>query len=117
MPLPYLRSLELVSRLELSMPEVRQFRRQARYILPMRAMRQLGWETRLRLPVRRVREAGLGSLANACAYRLPGKRDAGPGRATPLENQDLEHSAREFFCFIRKPWLNVRTQDVRSICD
>jgi hypothetical protein len=61
MPLPYLRSLELVSRLELSMPEVRQLGRQALYILPMRAMRRLGRETRLQLPVRTVRGVRLSS--------------------------------------------------------
>ena len=61
LPLPYLRSSELVSRVDLSMPEVRQMGRQARDILPMRAMRQLGWETRLQLPVRTVREVRLGA--------------------------------------------------------
>jgi hypothetical protein len=61
LPLPCLRSsgLGLVSRLELSMPEVRAVGRQARDTLPMRAMRQLGWETRLQLPVRAVRTVGL----------------------------------------------------------
>jgi hypothetical protein len=61
LPLPYLRSSELISRLELPMPEVRQLGRQARDILPMRAMRQLGWETCFQLPVRTVREVGLGA--------------------------------------------------------
>jgi hypothetical protein len=60
MPLPCLRSSELVSRVGLSMPKVRLMGRQARDTLPMRAMRQLGWETRLELPVRAVRAIWLG---------------------------------------------------------
>jgi hypothetical protein len=75
MPLPYLRSSGLVvSRLELSMPEVRLVGRQARDVLPMRAMRQLGWETHLHLPVRGVRTLGIdwsASVKSPSRFRNP----------------------------------------------